>query len=76
MKDLGPLYTHSCFSFEAKNGFILKLIHGTPFIDSQIITAVSFSQKLPELREQCITPGSEEERLYYGLLHPNKPKLN
>ena len=74
VRDLGPLYTHSCFSFEDKNGFVLKLIHGTQFIDSQIITAVSFTQKLPELREQCITPGSEEEGLYYELLHPNKPK--
>ena len=29
VRDLGPMYTHSCFSFEDKNGFILKLIHGT-----------------------------------------------
>ena len=29
VKELGPLYTHSCFSFEDKNGFILRLIHGT-----------------------------------------------
>ena len=74
VKDLGPLFTHSCFSFEDKNGFILRLIHGTQFIDSQILTAVSFTQKLPELKEQCITPGSVEEKLYYNLLNPNKPK--
>lgn len=74
VRDLGPLYTHSCFSFEDKNGFILRLIHGTQFIDSQILTAVSFTQKLPELKEQCITPGSLEEKLYYNLLNPNKPK--
>ena len=71
VKDLGPLYTHSCFSFEDKNGFILRLIHGTQFIDSQILTALSFTQKLPELKEQCITPGSVEEKLYYNLLNPN-----
>ena len=74
VRDLGPLYTHSCFSFEDKNGFILKLIHGTQFIDSQILTAVSFTQKLPELKEQCIAPNTEEETLYYNLLNPNKPK--
>ena len=34
VRDLGPLYTHSCFSFENKNGFVLKVIHGTQFIDS------------------------------------------
>ena len=61
VKDHGPLYTHSCVSFEDKNGFILRVIHGTQFIDSQILTAVSFTQKLPELKEQCITPGSVEE---------------
>ena len=74
VRDLGPLYTHSCFSFEDKNGFVLRLIHGTQFIDSQILTAVSFTQKLPELKEQCITPGSIEEKLYYNLLNPHKPK--
>lgn len=74
VRDLGPLYTHSCFSFEDKNGFILRLIHGTQFIDSHILIAVSFTQKLPELKEQCITPGSVEEKLYYNLLNPNKPK--
>ena len=74
VRDLGPMYTHSCFSFEDKNGFILRLIHGTQFIDSQILTAVSFTQKLPELKEQCISPASEGEKLYDNLLYPNKPK--
>ena len=51
VRDLGPLYTHSCFSFENKNGFILRLIRETQFIDSQILTALSFTQKLPELKK-------------------------
>ena len=51
VRGLGPLYTHSCFSFENKNGFILRLIHGTQFIDSQILTPLSFTQKLPELKK-------------------------
>ena len=33
VRDQGPLYTHSCFSFEDKNGLILKFTHGTQFID-------------------------------------------
>ena len=74
VKDLGPLYSHSRFPFEDKNGFVLRLIHGTQFINSQILTAVSFAQELPELKEQCITPGSVEEKLYCNLLNPNKPK--
>ncbi|CAC5414618.1 unnamed protein product [Mytilus coruscus] len=40
VKELGPLYTHSYFPFEDKNGFVLKLIRGTQNIDSQIITGI------------------------------------
>jgi len=64
VKDLGPLYTHSCFSFEDKNGFILKLIHGTQFIDNQIISAVALTQKLPELKEKCVPTGTDIDLLY------------
>ena len=43
VRALGPLYVFSCFPFEDKNGFLLKLIHGTQFIESQIISAVSIA---------------------------------
>ena len=74
VRDLGALYTHTCFLFEDKNWFILKLVHGTQFIDCQILAAVSFTQKLPKLREMCISPASEEENLYCSLLYSNRPK--
>ena len=74
VRDLGPLYTHSCFSFEDKNGFIFKQIHGTQFIDSQIMHAVTLTQKIPELRQTCILPESEEEKLFCRLSYPQKPK--
>ena len=74
VRDLGPLYTHSCFAFEDKNGFLLKLIHGTQFIDSQIISAVSITQKLPELREKCVPKGSEIDLLYKDLNRSSKSK--
>jgi len=38
VRNLGPLYTHSCFSFEDKNGFVLKTIRVTQNIDTQILT--------------------------------------
>jgi len=41
VRTLGPLYTHSCFSFEDKNGILLRMIRGTQNIDNQIITGVS-----------------------------------
>ena len=64
VRQLGPLYTHSCFPFEDKNGFVLKLIRGTQNIDNQILTGVSFVQKLPELKQRCIKNGTEAERIY------------
>jgi len=73
--DLGPLYTHSCFAFEDKNGFLLKLIHGTQFLDSQIVSAVSITQKLPELHEKCFSKGSEIDLLYKDLNHTRKSQF-
>jgi hypothetical protein len=64
---LGPLYTHSCFSFEDKNGVLLKMIRGTQNIDNQILTGVSFIQKLPELKENCISKDSECEKIYNAI---------
>ena len=75
VRDLGPLYTHTCFSFEDKNGFILKLIHGTQFIDNQIPSAVALTQKLPELKEKCVPWGSEIDLLYQDLTRSRKSKF-
>lgn len=68
---LGPLYTHSCFSFEDKNGAIMKMIKGTQCIDSQITTGIAFVQKLPELKQKCIVKGSKEEKIYNGIECPH-----
>ena len=64
--NLGPLYTHSCFSFEDKNGAITRMIRGT----QQILTGVSFVQKLPELNQTCIIKGSFCETLYNSMELP------
>lgn len=67
VRTLGPLYTHSCFSFEDKNGVLLKMIRGTQNIDNQIVTGVSFIQKLPELKEKCILKDSKSEEIYNAI---------
>ena len=54
VRNLGPLYTQSCFPFENKNGLILKMIKGTQNIDQQIVSDVSFIQKLPELKQRFV----------------------
>ena len=70
VRNLGPLYTHSCFSFEDKNGALTRMIKGTQNIDSQILTGVSFVQKLPELKQNCIEKGSFCETLYNSMELP------
>ena len=47
--DLGPLWSYSCFAFEGANGELLKMFHGTQFIDLQIANAVHIYQLLPTL---------------------------
>ena len=36
VQDLGPLWTISCFPYEAANGEILKLFHGSQGVDKQV----------------------------------------
>ena len=61
VRQLGPLWTHSCFhSVEDANGFILKLIHGTQSIQSQIVSAMSMVQALPVSTKKCIETGSRD----------------
>ena len=65
VKQLGPLWTHSCFHFEDANGFILKLIHGTQSIQFQIVSAVSMIQGLPFLAQTCLKDASEHVLEFY-----------
>ena len=38
VKQLGPLWTHSCFPFEDFNGDLKDLFHGTQNIPGQVIS--------------------------------------
>ena len=59
VRDLGPLYTHDCFSFEDKNRVVLNFIHGTQAIASQLIDAVRFTQNIPQIICSELTQLSE-----------------
>uniref|UniRef100_A0A7M5XCB6 Uncharacterized protein n=3 Tax=Clytia hemisphaerica TaxID=252671 RepID=A0A7M5XCB6_9CNID len=77
--ELGPLYVYSLFSFEDKNGYILKLIHGTQNIPFQLACAVSASNHLPYLEETCIEPGTKEDKYIKqlkGTYHKHTFKIN
>lgn len=51
VRALGPLWTHSCFHFEDKNGYLLRLIHGTQNIPVQMVNAVKTIQSLPSITQ-------------------------
>lgn len=51
VRTLGPLWTHSCFHFEDKNGYLLCLIQGTQNIPVQMVNAVKIIQCLPNIAQ-------------------------
>jgi len=51
VKALGPLWTHSCFHFEDKNGYLLRLIHDTQNIPMQMVHAVKLVQSIPVISQ-------------------------
>ena len=65
IKNLGPLWTHSCFPTESYNGNLLKIFHRTQNVALQIISALAISQSLPNLKSELI-PGSVEEEFLYS----------
>lgn len=36
VRNLGPLWAHSCFGFESANGDLLKLFHGSQGVEKQV----------------------------------------
>jgi len=36
VRQLGPLWAHSCFPFESANGDLLKLFHGSQSVEKQV----------------------------------------
>ena len=70
VRNLGPLWTHSCFPFESYNGNLLKLFHGTQNVELQIVSSVAITQSLPSLKLKLI-PGSVEEEFFNSLMNPS-----
>ena len=40
VKDLCPLWAHSCFPFQSANGDLLKLFHGSQSVEKQVHTTM------------------------------------
>ncbi|XP_066274298.1 uncharacterized protein [Branchiostoma lanceolatum] len=64
VRELGPLWAHSCFFFEDVNGQVLRLIHGTQGVEEQVLRAVAILQKFSEMGEKCFEPGTASRKLY------------
>lgn len=54
VRKIGPLWSTSCFAFESANGDLLKMFHGTQYIDIQIINAVHVFQMMPLLSSEIL----------------------
>ena len=58
VRELGPLWVHSCFYFESQNGILKSLVHGTQHVEKQIISSFSYQKNLPSLANELIPEDS------------------
>lgn len=58
--NFGPLWNTDCFAYENASGHLMKKLHGTRFVPSQITTAISMQHKMPFIAQEnavCETLG-------------------
>lgn len=77
MRDLGPLWSYSCFFYEDLNGDLRNLFHGTQMVHLQIAYALSVQINLPKLAASLIH-GSPQANLHNKLTtyHHIKQKMD
>ena len=56
VKDMGPLFTFSCFDHEDTNGKLAKMVHSRACMDSQILSSFSTLPRLWELSSKYVDP--------------------
>ncbi len=56
VRDLGPLFTTSCFDHEDTNGKLAKMVHSHACVGSQILSSFSTLQRLWDLSNQYVDP--------------------
>ncbi|KAK3929738.1 Peroxisome biogenesis protein 19-1 [Frankliniella fusca] len=70
VNNLGPFKNLSCFPYESLNGDILKMIHGTRYVETQLASGCFLIRKLPRRLENL-----QEEKVKNfceRMLHPSK----
>ena len=71
VKNLGPLWTHSCFPFEGKNRFILQLIHGSQKVEFQLNSAINIVQTIPIVVEETLSKDPLLHSFYQSMNRQN-----
>ena len=72
----GPLWTHSAFGFESKNGHLKNLFHGKADIIQQLLFNVDVSHTLQHVYSRLIEYESEKTISYLDDLHHLKYRKN
>ncbi|XP_065892432.1 uncharacterized protein [Dysidea avara] len=72
VKNMGPLWAHSCFPFESANGELLKLFHRSQAVEKQVIRHISEHHKLPGYAKEVLQPGSQQEILFTAMNHSKR----
>lgn len=65
VKQLGPIWGYSCFPFEDRNGFLMKLVKGTHHVHTQLIDTMAIIHDLLYLKKNSIEHGSKAEKLLH-----------
>lgn len=52
VRNFGPLWNTDCFAYENASGHLLKKIHGTRSVPSQLVTAISLMHKMPYIAQE------------------------
>lgn len=72
----GPLWTHSAFGFESKNGHLKRLIHGRSNIVPQLLFNVDVSQTLQLVHHKLAEHESEETMDFLNTSSHIAPRSN
>lgn len=72
VRTLGPLWTNSCFPFEDINGQLVKNVHGTTDVESQIssrhLQVLSFSGKVSKLKDGPVRDFLEKHKTHVKII--------
>lgn len=60
VRELGPLWTSTCFMFEDMNGALKQLVHGSQYVGLQIVSTFELLTRLPVFISE-LSPGKVKE---------------